>query len=161
MEGMAETIESVRTALREAIAQLRAHNIPSQTQLAEWDRLASATVTVTLTSENVAELQKRELVAIEGALILLHRQELFATGAAIHDFYLHHWDNDYYYESDNAELQIEDEDNGHWLLKDDQIYDLRHLGTLHWQGSQNPKTVGKEPWMKFEEAFLKWKARTT
>lgn len=79
------------------------------------------------------------------------------SGLNIRKFFDEGWDKDYYYESDFAEVQLQDDD-GNWLLEDDKDYDLSHLGGLAWQGYDPPRDKPKE--LGFEEAFLKWKTET-
>lgn len=94
--------------------------------------------------------------------IMLDRPANSAYGSELHEFYTKGWDGDYYYESEDAVVQIEDEE-GNWIAKDDRLYDLKDLGTLGWQGATgsgkwHAADSGKPNWMTFEDAFLKWKA---
>ena len=77
-----------------------------------------------------------------------------AKGIEIKEFYYNNWPSkDWYHESFDGDFDIESFD-GECLLKDDQLYDLKGLGPLCWQGDAN-----KDPLMNwsFEDAFKKWK----
>jgi len=101
-----------------------------------------------------------KVISTNGTEIVLVITPAYATGAELKDFYLNGCDSDYYYESLDASIQIED-DNGEWLAVDSKLYPLAALGTIRWQRTGLPKDYGKKPWMTFEEAFLAWKNRSS
>ena len=75
-----------------------------------------------------------------------------AKGAEIKDFYYNYWPeklDNYYYDSDNVEIEIED-DNGNWILEDKLSYDLNGFG---WVMDNDDKTDG----LSFQSAFSKYK----
>lgn len=111
-----------------------------------------------LTMEQIGRLLAGEALTIEGIEIKLAQDEpnCYATGAEIKDFWYNGWDKDYYYECDDAMIQITDEE-GEWTASDSRVYDLRKLGPLYWQGVGEAKYKGKEPHMSFENAFNAWK----
>jgi len=112
--------------------------------------------TIALTTDHLNLLATGETVEIDGIKIALQKEETVATGKEIREFYTEGWDGDYYYESGDALIQIEDE-NGEWIAKDHQLYDLNDLGTLGWQGQGHPEDRGKKSFLTFKEAFLAWK----
>lgn len=115
---------------------------------------------IVLTPEQINRLIAGDVISQDGVELMLRQDEHFATGAEIKEFYTSEWDADYYYESGDAVVQIEDE-KGTWIAKPNGIYDLRDLGSLCWQGGGDPETKGKPEYMRFEEAFLAWKANRT
>ncbi len=111
---------------------------------------------IKLTAEHINRLVAGERITVEDIDLYFEKKQYEATGAEIKEFYLNGWNKDYYYESLDASVQIEDED-GNWIAKDNCIYNLRDFGTLRWQGDGSPEHNGKPGWLTFEEAFLKWK----
>ena len=75
-----------------------------------------------------------------------------AKGAEIKDFYYNYWPQkleDYYYEDEDAEIMLEDE-QGKWLLEDDLSYDLDGLGWIM-------DNDGLKDGISFKSAFSKYK----
>lgn len=70
------------------------------------------------------------------------------TGAEFRDFYDNHWPKGSWHE--DAEYEIEDEE-GKWLLGDDQILELSRLGYI-----VNPKG-DRDVWTPFAEAWDAWR----
>jgi hypothetical protein len=115
---------------------------------------------VTLTLADIAALERGDTLVGNGGFetvcIKLEKPEHSATGAEIKDFWDNGWDPDYYHESRDAEVQIQNE-AGEWILEDEKVYDLDTLGWLVWQG-RGPAPTGAFDGMPFTDAFLQWKA---
>ena len=114
---------------------------------------------LSLTDLRVLEQTGRILCKNEEGIqvsLVLEQPVYKATGAEIREFFDKGWDMDYYHESDNADVQLQD-DNGKWLLFDEVMYDLSSLGDVCWQGSGSLAVRTKPESMSFQDAFLKWK----
>lgn len=117
---------------------------------------------IVITSEQYNDLAKGGIVRMhDNGRIVEMRLEVGtqeATGADIHEFYTKGWDNDYYYEQDDAKIDIEDS-VGKWVLVEHEIYNLNDLGSVVQPG--NPPKPGKPESMSFKEAFSKWRDSRT
>jgi hypothetical protein len=84
-----------------------------------------------------------------------------AKGFEIRDFWINYWPknlSDWYYESDDGTIDVEDED-GNYILEDTKIYNLKEFGPLGWQGQGDcPVEFG---YWEFEDAFKKYKKTIT
>ncbi len=77
-----------------------------------------------LAAEHIDRLVAGERITIEDIDLYLEKKNHEATGAEIREFYTKGWDSDYYYESEDASVQIEDE-FGQWIAQDSRVYNLR------------------------------------
>jgi len=76
-----------------------------------------------------------------------------ASGAQIKDFYDNHWPSGYYFEEEDAEVKLNDNDSGEWLLDHTERYDTAKFGYLVKEG----ETVrGVPDTISFTTAFGKW-----